>query len=216
MSGFSLKILGLALMLIDHIGAVFFPQLSLLRIIGRSAFPIFSFLIAEGYVYTSGRLRYFMRLLIVALLSEIPFDLAFHGGVLYLPAQNVFFTLALGLGAVFLMERFRSSAPWLAFLCVAVLAAAAELCKVDYGWFGVILTVSFFLLRENRPLSFISFALLNAARSLPQRNLQLYAVFSVIPLMLYNGERGRSFFKSFFYLFYPLHLLTLWGIHFVI
>ncbi len=212
MSGFALKCLALALMSIDHVGAIIFPQVRILRLVGRLSFPIFSFLIAEGYAHTSSFRRYLSRLCLFALLSEIPFDLAFHGRAFDVSAQNIFFTLALGLAAIELVERFRQERPWLSLLCAAVLFALSELFHCDYGWFGVALTVCFYLLRESRVLALITFCLLDVARSLPARVTQLYAVGAALPLALYNGRRGRYSIKGFFYAFYPLHLLLLWGI----
>ena len=95
-----LKALAVVCMLIDHMGAVLFPHLIWMRIIGRLAFPIYCFVLSEGAVYTKNWLAYAGRLLWLALVSEIPFDLAFFGGVWYPGYQNVFWTLLLGLCAI--------------------------------------------------------------------------------------------------------------------
>ena len=104
MSGFWLKILAMISMLIDHTGMVLFPQMQGLRVLGRLAFPLYCFLLAEGAVHTSNSKRYLGRLLGFALLSEIPFDLACHNTALWMQSQNVFFTLFLGLAACALLE----------------------------------------------------------------------------------------------------------------
>ena len=98
--GTFLKITAMASMLTDHIGAAFFPQYTILRIIGRLAFPIYAFLIAEGCVYSSSRMRYLGRLFALALLSELPFDLALFPDGGRLSHQNVCFTLFIGLAMV--------------------------------------------------------------------------------------------------------------------
>ena len=102
-NGFTLKWIAIVSMLIDHMGAILFPQYIEMRIVGRLAFPIYCFLLAEGAVHTSNIRRYEIRLLAFACLSDIPFDLAFFGGVT-LEHQNVFFTLLLG---VLVIEQFQ-------------------------------------------------------------------------------------------------------------
>ena len=93
---FTLKIIAIVSMLVDHIGLVFFPEVMMFRIIGRISFPIFAYVLAEGIYYTKDITKYMLRLGIFALLSEIPYDLAVMGSVLEFSHQNVFFTLFFG------------------------------------------------------------------------------------------------------------------------
>ena len=95
-NNFTLKMIAIISMLTDHVGCILFPDELIFRAIGRIAFPIFCFLVVEGFFHTRNTWNYLMRLCIFAILSEIPFDLAFFGKVFYLQKQNVFMTLALG------------------------------------------------------------------------------------------------------------------------
>ena len=96
---------------LDHMGAVLFPQQIWMRYVGRMAFILYAFLITEGYVHTHNLKRYLGRLSLLALISEIPFDMLFHRTFFYWPSQNVFFTLVLGLMGIFLMEKAAGKLP---------------------------------------------------------------------------------------------------------
>ena len=134
MTGFQLKLLAMLAMTADHIGAVFFPEIPLLRWIGRLAMPVLCFFIGEGLRHTRSPRRYLLRLTGFALLSELPFDLAFYGGIEW-GHQNVYFTLALGLLALWAIQS-RGMEGWLLALTAAL---AAELLGCDYGMYGVLL-----------------------------------------------------------------------------
>ncbi len=238
LSSFALKIIAVISMLIDHIGAVFFPQATILRLIGRLAFPIYCFLIAEGYAYTKNAPRYLMRLGLFALISEVPFNLAFSGKLFYLGGCNVFITLFLGLLATMLFDTIRK---WdgiptfavfiLALVPVALLCRAADTVHSDYGKYGVLLIFIFWLFRENRTAAILMFALCTILKYsltsianpdalrlfecigntwyLSFAKVQLYCLLAAIPLSLYSGKSGYKGFKWFFYVFYPAHLTVL-------
>ena len=211
MSTFVLKLIAVISMLIDHPGAVLFPEEVWFRIVGRLAFPIFCFLIAEGYTHTRNVKRYAFRLFLFALLSEIPFDLLFFDSWFDISGQNVFFTLFLGLCAVWVADILKSRWPVPAFLCAGLFAAAAQLLCTDYGAFGVALIVAFFLCRDKDFLKTAAFLLLNTGDALLNDSMvQLYAAPAVLPILLYNGKPGKYRMKVFFYLFYPCHLLILY------
>lgn len=211
MSTFVLKLIAVISMLIDHTGAVLFPEEVWFRIVGRLAFPIFCFLIAEGYTHTRNVKRYAFRLFLFALLSEIPFDLLFFDSWFDISGQNVFFTLFLGLCAVWVADILKSRWPVPAFLCAGLFAAAAQLLCTDYGAFGVALIVAFFLCRDKDFLKTAAFLLLNTGDALLNDSMvQLYAAPAVLPILLYNGKPGKYRMKVFFYLFYPCHLLLLY------
>lgn len=216
MTGSAVKLIAIIAMLIDHIGAAFFPQNLFLRAIGRIAFPIFSYFIAEGFYYTKNRTKYLIRLSLFAFLSEIPFDLLFYNSILDFSHQNVFFTLALGLIAIWTIDHFKSKNIALTFcgyLIAIGIAFLAYFIKTDYDAYGIALIVLFYTYRSNKLTMSVVFTFFSTAYSLfiYQTPLLLFQLFSLIPLYLYNGKKGSSstLVKYSFYLFYPAHLLLL-------
>lgn len=155
MSQLSLKLLAVVFMLTDHIGAVFFPEMMILRMIGRLSFPLFCFLLVEGALYSSHPWKYALRLLGTGVLSEPLFDLCFFGTLFYTKHQNVLFTLSLGLFMLRGMEAVRSrkeafakslkELPSFLFLLLLVLfCMLAELFRTDYGFPGILLIFVFY------------------------------------------------------------------------
>lgn len=208
MTGFQLKLLAMLAMTADHIGAVFFPEIPLLRWIGRLAMPVLCFFIGEGLRHTRSPRRYLLRLTGFALLSELPFDLAFYGGIEW-GHQNVYFTLALGLLALWAIQS-RGMEGWLLALTAAL---AAELLGCDYGMYGVLLILLLDRFHRARSEQLAGAALLNLAFfGLQTQTLSLIA----LPLLwLYNGKRGRDD-RWLFYLYYPAHLCVLGILRFVL
>lgn len=215
-----LKAIACLSMLLDHVGAVFVPGYYgyyALRIVGRIAFPIYCFLLAEGAFYTRNRRKYALRLGIGAVLSEIPFDLAFYGR-LTLAHQSVMLTLLLGLGALSFGRRRHPALRWLITL---VLAGAAEWLNTDYGGWGVLMIAGFGLVRETGGSKWGMAALLGAiclmmdSARLPFLGnvpIELFALGAMIPIALYSGRKrtaGKGISLAF-YSFYPVHLLVLW------
>ncbi len=208
LSSFSLKMIALITMAIDHTGAVLFPEEMAFRLIGRMSFPIYCFLLAEGFFYTSSRFRYLFRLLLLALVSEPVFDLAFFDTLWYPGHQNVFWTLSMGLAAMWVLEKMQES-PAIGMILAAAFALLAELCNTDYGAFGVVLILIFSVCRSRRGTGVGAFALVNSGYALLLNPLQAAAVLSAVPIGLYNGKRGIRLPKLLFYAFYPVHLLLL-------
>lgn len=206
-NGVALKIIGIATMLIDHIGAVLFPGQMGFRIIGRIAFPIFLFLIVEGFSHTRNVKKYIWRMILFALISEAAFDLAIYDQLYYWKHQNVFATLALGLILLMLYEK-AAGKRVIQILLVAGAAAAAWVLHTDYGGCGILLCFLIYIFRGKLLkqilsfliVSFIFFGLLECA-----------GVMAFVPIALYNGKRGayNTAVKYLFYLFYPAHLLIL-------
>ena len=213
-----LKLIACVCMLIDHIGVLFFPQMDSFRIIGRISFPIFCFLLAEGAHYTRNPKKYAGRLALGVLLSEIPFDLAIYGG--YNPRScSVMVTLLLGYGAVVSMGRVKGVWKGLAVLPFFFLA---ELLGTDYAGHGIAIIAWFALVRDLERAALWRFLglviLLQFGYPVPVGPfwvpMELFGLLSLIPIHFYRGEKRTTgnLVKWSFYLFYPVHLLVLWGI----
>ncbi len=217
---FWLKIIAIASMTLDHIGYVFFPQQTIFRIIGRLAFPIFAFLIAEGYSHTKNILKYELRLFLFSLISALPFYLVFGKW------ENVFFTLLGGLVSLDISGRVKNK--WAGVLCMLVIAALTYPC--DWGFvgvvtvfvfgkikdksfaaiFGVIAAISSYLLKR-----YFADVILGGGVFMLSRYTMIFAMILSLPLiMAYNGRQGYKI-KHLFYIYYPVHLIVIWLINFV-
>lgn len=222
-SGSALKRIAILSMFIDHAALVLlywgilYPNLpiiegtsidtvyriyKLMRNIGRIAFPIFCFLLVEGFTHTSNRKKYALRLLLFACISEIPFDLAVSNTLFDPNTCNVFITLVLGLLTIWTMDHFRDKVPMQLLLALLGCYLAYRI-NSDYDYRGIILIVLLYYFRYDRSLQSFAGA------------ISLYwewpAMFAFIPISMYNGTRGISR-KYFFYIFYPAHLLMLYMI----
>jgi len=225
MTAFNLKIIALSAMLIDHIG-VAFPEAApfWFRAVGRLAFPIFAYLLAEGFRHTRSKEKLLMRLLVFAAISEIPFDLVMGNPINFAANTNIFYTLFLGGVAIWLYERLKTRHGWqtLAVL-VAILPTVmtAERLSVDFGSMGVlfIFAMHIVVLKVPRLIVIGAFALsqfipLVMAYSLGieirwEYLLMIPFALATVPLIaLYNGERGKQM-KWLFYVAYPAHLAVL-------
>lgn len=222
LSGNGLKMIAIVTMLVDHVGAMIIergiPQMSglsedtllmwwyidiVLRAIGRIAFPIFCYLIVEGFLYTKNVKKYALRLLAFCFISEVPFDLALFGTWFYPGYQNVYFTLLIGLLALMGLRRYQGTL-WKQILIVAGTCAAAVFLRTDYGAFGVFLIILIYLFRENKRQQTILGCLSVC--------WEITAPLAFIPIRMYNGSRGKWNLKYIFYAFYPVHILVLWVI----
>ena len=204
-----LKAIACAAMLLDHVGAVFFPQNLWLRVIGRVAFPIYCFLLAEGVRHTQNPLRYGLRLLIGLVLAEIPFDLALFGEISF-AHQSVMFTLLLAFLAIQAAKHFSGPMRFLGLIPILL----AELLQTDYGAMGVLTAVLFYITRDMEEKNLLqSLGLLALGISVFTTSfIQPLAVLAMIPISMYSGKKstGSRALQWAFYLFYPLHLLILW------
>ena len=215
LDGTALKIIAMISMVLDHVGDMFFPGVMWLRMAGRLSMPVFSFCIAEGFAHTRDRKKYLCRMGIFALISEIPFDLAFEGKVGF-AHQNIMLTFFLSIAALMLFDRIRGGKEAdrvcvgrtaLGVLAVAAVAGVSLLLRADYTVFAVVAVFLFYVLRRYHPLlrSGVGVAFLALTRTV---GYYCATGLSVIPLALYNGKRGRGL-KWLFYGFYPGHLLLL-------
>ena len=181
------------------------------RMIGRIAFPIFAFLLVEGFLHTRDVKKYAIRLLSFALISEIPFDLAFHSKVLEFSYQNVFFTLGIGfvtlIGYKWVTEKQIQNKVTKMLLQILVLMLgmlSAQFLRTDYGSMGVFVIAGLYIFREARLLQIAVIGLLAVMQNFA-------ALFAALPIMIYNNKRGWNV-KWLFYIFYPAHLLVLYAI----
>ena len=213
-----LKIIAMISMVLDHAGDMFFPGATWMRMAGRLAMPLFSFCIAEGYSHTKDKKKYLLRMGIFALVSEIPFDLAFEGKI-GLSHQNIMLTFFISILALILFDRIRgekdpetNSYPAgktiLGVLAVLAMAALALLVRADYTLFAVIAVFLFYVFRQKNSIvrSGVGTAFLALTRTM---GYYCTTGLSFIPLVMYNGKRGKGL-KWLFYVFYPGHLLLLY------
>lgn len=208
--GFFLKLIAVAAMTVDHISAVFFPSEIWMRLIGRLTMPIMAFLISEGYHYTRSVRKYLFRLLIFAIVSQVPYMLAF--GINNL---NVMFTLAISVLLLAIETSYMSNL--LRVLLTFSLLLVSVFC--DWSLFGVLFVYVFYRYRGNFKRQALSFCIVvvlqiavHALMSFPSRNLDYFVnagTIAALPLLsLYNLRRGRDV-RYFFYIYYPVHLAVL-------
>lgn len=242
LAGSTLKLIAIITMLIDHSGVAllemymkaqghpvafetnyegFFQILSIIyivmRLIGRLAFPIFCFLLVEGFFKTRNRIRYSARLFAFALISEVPFDLSLFNRTFNWNYQNVYFTLLIGLLTIWGMEGLNSLwekkkfDKWAGYLGKVVIMAAgagiAQLLHTDYGMDGVLAIAVMYLFYKSKTRSFLFGTLLLVCRNL----FELPALLGLFAVRAYDGRRGWKL-KYLFYLFYPGHLIILYAI----
>ena len=231
MTSFALKIIAMITMLIDHSGDAYFKRNTAMNFIGRIAFPIFAFQITEGYTHTKNLKKYFLRLFIFALLSQIPFWL-FESTFTSNFTLNIFFTLFFGLLAIFCYDKLVNSKFIVVknekintilkiifgILPAIIFGIIAELAKFDYGFFGIAIIFIFYIFRNKKLTMSIIFILACIIKYfieyLKYGNIIFYSLIttftisSIIFILLYNGEQGRKI-KYFLYAFYPVHLLIL-------
>ena len=220
LSNFDLKLIAIITMTIDHIGVVFgTPFYNLLRAVGRLSFPIFAFLLTEGYVHTKSFSKYFFRLLVLALISEVIYDYVFYGSFIYIGANNIFFTLALGLLTLFLLDKskglinryFKDKVdlfiilPITYLLIIVVMGLMGEFLNFSYGMLGILVISFFYLFKKNFPLTVLSVSL---STLILGDTMQYFSLLSLILIYFYNKKLGKKC-KVFFYLYYPLHILVL-------
>lgn len=196
---------------------------------GTIAFPIYCFLLVEGFSHTKDVKRYAQRLFAFAIISEIPFDLAIFGRIDF-GYQNVFFTLFLGLLMICTMEKCKKreyasvnnaekiiSQIWRAFPFVIIqmgvpvlFALIACIIKCDYEMRGILYIFVFYINRSSRIGQIIAFLIAYAIVN--EQSPTIYMLLACGLIFLYNGKRGMRLNKYFFYAFYPIHLFILYSI----
>jgi len=213
-----LKLIAMVCMLIDHVGD-FFPNRIWMKAVGRIAMPLFSFMISEGYYYTHDKMNYLKRMLIFALISELPFDLFVYGRLNW-NHQNIMFTFAICIIALFIRDRIVEKKNDYTGLILGNLAALFTgvmftlLLRTDYFFYPVLLILLFYHFRDYPHLVKNAIILVFQVAT---RNVghYIFGALSVIPLVLYNGKKGKGY-KYLFYAFYPGHFLLLYLIRLLI
>ncbi len=217
-SGSTLKLIAVITMLIDHMGLGVVGRLMMrkpylydiyaaMRGVGRLAFPIYIFLLVEGVRNTRSIGKYTLRMGVFALISEIPFDLAFHAKALEFTYQNVFFTLFIGLLVIRALDGVAGivNNKFIGLLLQAAVlaagAAGAELIRADYGAKGILCIAVIYIFSYDRRLQLLTGCMAFF--------WEWEAIFAFIPIAFYNGSRGIRL-KYIFYIFYPLHLLLIY------
>jgi hypothetical protein len=202
-------------MIIDHVGIVCFHNTQVypvFRGVGRLAFPLYCFMLVEGFFHTSSLRNYIKRIGIFAILSEIPFNLAITGSVLYPEYQNVMFTLLVGLLTMIGCEYYRKDGHWIYAAIMAWIGIfLADLVQADYGSFGVLLILIFYVCHDKwlarialTALAFIWKAYWSSSW------ITGFGMLSVLFISLYKGNRGKKTLPwQVWYLVYPVHLLIL-------
>ena len=234
-----LKLIAIITMLIDHVGILLSPILPppvyyAFRAIGRIAFPIFAFFIAEGFYYTHNKTKYFSRLAIFAIISELPYFL-FLGGNQNLIYVNVLFTFLIAMLLMALYDKLYRENNYankinffiLLFLVLIIIFILPMVnIALDYGMFGVMLTLMFYIFKNKRGyaiISFVTLLLIKFTFDILSANIitfnsfiLLFEVLTIPLILLYNGKKGKLNTKWLFYWFYPLHLLMLYIIKIII
>lgn len=202
-----LKIIAIISMIIDHIGYVFYPGIVELRIIGRISFPIFAYQIALGYLHTRDLKKYKLRLLIFAIISQIPYVLVFPTGF------NIFFNLLLAVYAIEFYDKKRFLA--LGGLLIYTILVG-KVILFGYGIYGILLSLIFYIYSKKPIQLSLSFLLLTFSYCLYYNNfVQNYALLA-LPIILINWKYKVILNKWWFYLFYPIHLIIIYFVDKVI
>lgn len=242
LTSYALKWIAIITMAVDHVGfilvwehyldvrltigganeaALIYDVYNVMRAIGRIAFPLFCFLLAEGFHYTHSKPKYAFRLFLFALISELPYDWGLYGtGLEFTEHQNVMFTLLVSFLALWgaqAASRALKFPAWaeviatIAFICAG--AWVAEVTNMSYHAFGVLMVGALYLARKSHLLQFALGAALVWWYCVEHGSyFELPALISLGLLFFYNGKRGRSM-KWFFYVFYPAHILIIGLLH---
>ncbi len=230
----AIKIIAMIFMLADHMWATIIPGNLWLTNVGRLAFPLFAFLIVEGFEHTSNFKKYAQRLFVFGLISEIPFDLM-SSGVKFFPFhQNVMFTLLLGLLCINEIDKFKKNknvkVGVKALLKILVYLFIGLVGFVDYGITGILTIIALYVFRNFKFAwlgQLISMILLHIVFFKDQSiilnifgyeyfmPLQAFSVLALPIMWMYNGEKGKKskVLQYGFYAFYPVHMLALYLIY---
>lgn len=209
------KMAAMLSMLCDHIAFVLIPAADypelyyIMRAAGRIAFPLFCFMLVEGFTHTHNKGKYIIRLLVFAVISEIPFDLASSGLVFDWDSQNVMWTLLIGFIVMYCIEQLYNN--YMAkFIIIIAGGMAAYFMHTDYSIFGVFVIAMLYLFRYNKKTSMVVMGIL----IITQSRIEMFALLSIPFILNYNpAQNNVKLPKYFFYAFYPAHLFILYVIY---
>lgn len=217
-----LKIIAMISMILDHVGLTFFPQIELFGILGRLALPIYAYMIAEGCAHTRNRKKYLGMILGMGIIFQLVY-LVFMND-LY---QGILITFSLSIGMIYAVEGFlKNNKPLYRILMILVILGILFFdigfpilfkkhgFNVDYGVWGLLLPVVIYFM-PNKTSKLICGTIFLSAMAYFSIRRQWFALLSIPILALYNGKRGKRNMKYFFYIAYPLHLVIIYGIMFL-
>ena len=223
MNGNQLKIVALLAMTCDHVGKQLLPRFEILQILGRLAFPIFAYMIAEGCLHTKSKKKYLMSMVGLALVCQIAYFFAM--GSLY---QCVLVTFSLSISLIYLIDSARKKRTMAGYLMLFLgIMAVAIICiilpwvligtdfVIDYGMIGVLLPVGIYL-GKSRKEKLVIMAVFLILLGMKMGGIQWYGLLAASFLVMYNGKRGKMKMKHLFYIYYPLHLLGIYLIGLVV
>lgn len=205
-----LKLTALLCMTLDHIALVFYSSMPVswywcFRAVGRIAFPVFCVCVAEGFKHTKNEKKYILRMLALAIICEIPFNLLCNSTVFYLKGQNTVFTLTAALCALYALKHFNSPV-----LCLGI-AVAAQLLGFDYGAFGVLLIIVIYLFKdEPKKLYLVSLLILALIGIQNGFNIMLLECLGLLGIFLGVKLQGKASLKYLFYIYYPCHMALIY------
>ena len=219
LTGNQLKLIALITMTIDHVGMMLFPKIEILRVIGRIAFPIFAYMIAEGCQYTRNRKKYLLSMTFLAAVCQVVYFFAM--GSL---SMSVLVTFSLSIGLIYLLDQYDPQQRGSQLRFFLGLSGVFFLCYmahdmlfpktdfgIEYGLWGVLLPVfTYWGGKKQKKLQYFAVGL--ALLALTWGGIQLFCLAAIPLLALYNGQRGKRKMKNLFYIYYPAHLVV---IHFL-
>ena len=218
LTGNHLKLIAAFTMILDHAGILLFPEVRILRILGRLTYPVFAFMIAEGCRYTKHKLRYFAMVFGLGTACQLVYY--FVSGDTYL---NILLTFSCSILLIYALqqmhraENWKKEFLWSVVFAVGILAALAmdRHLTIDYGFWGIMIPVFVSFAHVRKFPHWAAVLLMGLGLVLLASDLggvQQYALLSLPLLLLYSGQRGKTNMKYFFYIFYPVHLVVLQGI----
>ena len=215
LSGNALKLIAAFCMVCDHVGLMFFPGAGWLRIVGRLAYPIFAYMIAEGCKYTRSRKRYFLMLFGLATVCQVVYFL--FDGSMYL---SILFTFSLSILGIYALDRYKEnpgSKLDIGFTAtITAIWVLNQMFTIDYGFWGCMVPIFASLptnTRYDRPIiRTLALGLGLLLLAIDMGGIQYYSLLALPLMLLYSGQRGKWKLKWFFYLYFPLHTAILHGL----